>query len=236
MELCVNIDHVATLRNARGTPYPEPVVAAAMVELAGAHGITVHPREDGRHIRPDDVRRIRPMTAGRFTLEMANTPANRALALEVKPDLVTLVPEKRQELTTEGGLDAARQVGAVRELVSALADAGIPTSLFIDPQRAQIEAAVAAGAAFVEFHTGRYADATTESARAAELEAIRRAVGEARAAGLRTNAGHGLHLHNTRPIARIEGIEQLHIGHGIIARAVFVGLERAVREILELLP
>ncbi|MBE7560775.1 pyridoxine 5'-phosphate synthase [bacterium] len=230
MELCVNIDHVATLRNARGTPYPEPVVAAAMVELAGAHGITVHPREDGRHIRPDDVRRIRPMTAGRFTLEMANTPANRALALEVKPDLVTLVPEKRQELTTEGGLDAARQVGAVRELVSALADAGIPTSLFIDPQRAQIEAAVAAGAAFVEFHTGRYADATTESARAAELEAIRRAVGEARAAGLRTNAGHGLHLHTTRPIARIEGIEQLHIGHGIIARAVFVGLERAVRK------
>ncbi len=236
MELCVNIDHVATLRNARGTPYPDPVTAAALVEIAGAHGITVHPREDGRHIRVHDVRRIRPMTRGRFTLEMAATPANLALALEVKPDLVTLVPEKREELTTEGGLDVERQQEHVAGMVARLAEAGIPTSLFIDPRPAQIEAASVTAAEFVEFHTGHYADAPTEADRAVELAAIRAAVGEARTRGLRTNAGHGLHLHNTRPIAQIESIEQLHVGHGIIARAVFVGLERAVREILELLP
>lgn len=236
MELCVNIDHVATLRNARGTPYPDPVVAAALVEVAGAHGITVHPREDARHIRPGDVRRIRPMTQGRFTLEMAATPGNVKLALEVKPDLVTLVPEKREELTTEGGLSVVGQTGRLCEVVRALAEAGIPTSLFIDPEEIQIEAATRTGAEFVEIHTGHYADATTETEREQRLAAIRHAVGFARERGLRTNAGHGLHWRNVRPIARIEGVEQLHIGHGILARALFVGLERAVAEILALLP
>jgi pyridoxine 5-phosphate synthase len=236
MELCVNIDHVATLRNARNTPYPEPAVAAALVEVAGGHGITVHPREDQRHISKEDARKIRPIVAGRFTLEMAAVPAMVDLALEISPDLVTLVPEKREELTTEGGLNVKGQMGHLQKVIEKLKSGGITTSLFIDPDEQQIQASRDVGSAFVEIHTGHYADAVGEEATWEQFRSIDKAIEFAHKAGLRTNAGHGLHLHNTRPIAEIEGIEQLHIGHGIIARAVFVGLDTAVREILDILP
>lgn len=228
--LSVNIDHVATLRNARGVRYPDPVAAAALAEIAGADGITAHLREDRRHIRDRDVKILRETVQTEFNLEMAATEEMLALALAIKPDMATLVPEKREELTTEGGLNVVAGRDALKLAVKRLRENGITVSLFIDPDRNQINAAKDVGTAFVEFHTGRYADARHAADRDREYQAIVSAAEYAQGIGLRTNAGHGLHFQNVTPIAAIDGIEGLYIGHGLIARAVFVGLEQAVSE------
>lgn len=230
LKLGVNIDHVATLRQARGEQEPDPVVAAAVCEAAGADGITVHLREDRRHIQDADVRTLRGTVRTRLNLEMSIAPEIVAIAVDVKPDMATLVPERREELTTEGGLDAVAQFDAVARAVAALAAAGVPSSLFIEPAEAQVDAAARAGAAFVEFHTGLYARTFGTPAGDAELARIVAATARAQAAGLRVNMGHGLNLANVGPIAAIPGVVELNIGHSIISRAVFVGLEAAVRE------
>jgi pyridoxine 5-phosphate synthase len=230
-KLGVNIDHVATLRQARGGHEPNPVEAAALCEKAGADGITVHLREDRRHIQDADVRALRRTVATRLNLEMAATDAMVAFAAELRPDMATLVPERREELTTEGGLDAVGGLARISAAVEALQRrAGIPVSLFIEPDAAQVDAARESGAAFVEFHTGAYALAYGTPEGTAEFGRIEAATARARAAGLRVNMGHGLNLVNVRPIAAIAGVEELNIGHSIIAHAVFVGLERAVAE------
>ena len=227
--LGVNIDHVATLRQARGTRYPEPVQAALLAEQAGADSITVHLREDRRHIQERDVAIIRVVQQTRMNLEMAVTDEMIAIAEKYRPADCCLVPEKREELTTEGGLDVAGQRARVKQACERLAAAGIRVSLFIDAEEAQIEAAAACGAPAIEIHTGHYADcdAATEQA---ELARIEQAVAWGLQAGLQVNAGHGLHYHNTTAIARIPGITELNIGHAIIAQAVFSGLPEAVRE------
>ena len=229
-KLGVNIDHVATLRQARGEHEPNPVEAAAVCESAGADGITVHLREDRRHIQESDVRALRRTVKTRLNLEMAATPAMVAFALDLKPDMATLVPEKREELTTEGGLDAAGLFVEVSAAVKTLQGAGIPVSLFIEPDFRQIEAARVSGASLVEFHTGAYARRFGTPAGDAELARIQAAAAQARAGGLTVNMGHGLNLANVRPVAAIEGVAEFNIGHSIIAHAVFVGLERAVSE------
>ena len=228
--LGVNIDHIATIRQARRTVEPDPVAAAVLAELAGADGITVHLREDRRHIQDRDVRLLRQTVRTHLNLEMAATDEMVAIALEVKPDYVTLVPERREEVTTEGGLEIAGQQERMKQVVAQLQNAGIPVSLFIDADPAQIQASAAVGAKFIELHTGRYAEAHDEVSRAKELEILAEGCRQAIAAGLRVNAGHGLTYWNVYPVACLEGMEELNIGHTIISRAALVGLERAVRE------
>jgi len=236
IKLAVNVDHVATLREARGISEPDPVLAAGICELAGAEGIVVHLREDRRHIQDRDVRLLRQTVKTKLNLEMGAAKEIIQFALDLLPDMVTLVPEKRKELTTEGGLNAAGQKKKLISVIARMNDAGIPVSLFIDPDLRQIEAALDVKATFVEIHTGRYADAVTEEERDREFELIAAAAEEAYEAGLRVNAGHGLNYVNTARVAALETIEELSIGHAIMARAVFVGLDQAVREMLGLMP
>jgi len=233
--LGVNIDHVATLRQARGGRAPEPIEAALIAEQAGADGITVHLREDRRHIQDRDVERLRALIATRLNLEMAVTPEMISIAERIAPAFCCLVPEKREELTTEGGLDVAAQQSRVADACRRLAAAGVLVSLFIDPDPVQVRAAVAVGAPYVELHTGAYADAAPGAQQDMELERLRGAAAQAAALGLRVNAGHGLNYHNVMPVAAIAVIEELNIGHAIIARAVMAGLDRAVRDMLALL-
>ena len=228
--LGVNIDHVATVRQARRTVEPDPIAAAVLAELGGADGITAHLREDRRHIQERDVRLLRQTVRTHLNLEMAATDEMVAIALDLKPDYVTLVPERREEVTTEGGLDVAGQESRMAEVVHSLQSAGIPVSLFIDADSHQIETAVKVNAAFIELHTGRYADAPNEASRVKELKLLAAGCERAIAAGLRVNAGHGLTYWNVYPVACLPGMEELNIGHSIISRAVLVGLERAVRE------
>ncbi|MBF7694362.1 pyridoxine 5'-phosphate synthase [Acinetobacter rathckeae] len=228
--LGVNIDHVATLRQARGTTYPDPVKAALCCEQAGAEGITLHLREDRRHIQDDDVRRMRPVLKTRMNLEIAVTTEMVEFAKEIKPQHICFVPERRQELTTEGGLDVVGQLDKVRAATQALVAVGCDVSLFIDADFAQIDAAITCGAPTIELHTGAYADAHTVEEQHAELQRISKAVAYAKNKGLVVNAGHGLNLDNVAPIAKIQGIHELNIGHSIIADSVFVGLEVAVKQ------
>lgn len=227
--LGVNIDHVATLRQARGTNYPDPVKAALICEAAGAEGITLHLREDRRHIQDDDVYRMRPALNTRMNLEMAVTDEMVAIAKKVKPQNVCFVPEKRQEVTTEGGLDVIGHFEDVKKATQELTAIGCDVSLFIDADHAQIDAAVACGAPTIEIHTGAYADAETAEAQQLELARIQEAAAYAASKGLVVNAGHGLNLDNVAAIAAIPQIHELNIGHSIIADSVFVGLEQAVK-------
>lgn len=233
--LGVNIDHVATLRNARGTAYPDPVFAAALAEQAGAEGITVHLREDRRHITDRDVEILRQTIKTRMNLEMAVTEEMLTIACRIKPQFVCLVPEKRQEVTTEGGLDVASQVARIRDAVERLAAVGTQVSLFIDADHAQIDAAVESGAPYIEIHTGRYADAEIEAEQQAELARITEVAAYAHQRGLKVNAGHGLHYQNVQAIAAIPEMVELNIGHAIIGRAVFSGLPEAVAEMKRLM-
>jgi len=228
--LGVNIDHIATLRQARGTTYPDPVHAASVAELNGADGITVHLREDRRHIVDRDVRVLKETIQTRMNLEMAVTEEMLNIACEIKPEFVCLVPEKREELTTEGGLDVLGQQDKITKAVMRLSEAGILVSLFIDADKEQIDAAVASGAPYIEVHTGAYADADNDAEQQAELKKIAAGVSYAHNAGLKVNAGHGLHYHNVQPIAAIPEIYELNIGHAIIARAAFDGLGKAVKD------
>ncbi|HDL7098952.1 TPA: pyridoxine 5'-phosphate synthase [Yersinia enterocolitica] len=228
--LGVNIDHIATLRNARGTIYPDPVQAAFIAEQAGADGITVHLREDRRHITDRDVRILRETIQTRMNLEMAVTDEMVGIACEINPHFCCLVPEKRQEVTTEGGLDVAGQIDKMTVAVSRLSEAGILVSLFIDADMRQIDAAVAVGAPYIEIHTGAYADATSDLAQQAELVRIAKAATYAASKGLKVNAGHGLTYHNVQPIAALPEIHELNIGHAIIGQAVMSGLAAAVTD------
>ncbi|MBI2442211.1 MAG: pyridoxine 5'-phosphate synthase [Lentisphaerae bacterium] len=231
-KLGVNVDHVATLRQARGTVYPDPLEAARLCEKAGAHGITVHLREDRRHIQDADVARLRKALKIRLNLEMAATPAIIAIAIRMRPDEVCLVPEKRRELTTEGGLNVCGQRATLRRAVARLADAGIVVSLFVDPERRQLEAAAAIGASVVELHTGAYCDATGSRAQR-ELRRLIAGACYAHGLGLQVNAGHGINLANISGILRIPWLDTLNIGHSIVARAVLIGMRAAVREMLK---
>jgi len=240
LRLGVNIDHVATLRQARYRGFdhgePDPVEAARQVLAAGAHGITAHLREDRRHIIDRDVRLLREVATTRFNFEMANAPEMIALALEIRPDIVCLVPEKRAEVTTEGGLDVAGQVPALRETTARLTQAGIDVSLFIDADARQLAAAAKTGAQFVELHTGAFAEkfhADGEGAR--ELEQLIASARGAKQLGLRVNAGHGLHYRNLKSLHAVPHLEELNIGHSIVSRAVFAGLPQAVQEMLALM-
>jgi len=230
--LGVNIDHIATLRQARGTRYPEPVQAALVAEQAGADGITVHLREDRRHINDRDVELLAQTLQTRMNLEMAATEEMVGIACRIKPPHCCLVPEKREELTTEGGLDVAGNKAWIAQCCQRLGQAGIEVSLFIDADEAQIVAARECGAPAIEIHTGGYADADTVDEQQKELARIRAGVALALEQGLVVNAGHGLHYHNTLPIAEIPGINELNIGHSIIARAAITGLDEAVRSML----
>ncbi|MFV8571654.1 pyridoxine 5'-phosphate synthase [Marinobacter sp. SBS5] len=233
--LGVNIDHVATLREARGTRYPDPVQAALVAEEAGADGITVHPREDRRHIQDRDVLLLKDVLQTKMNLEMAVTDAMLAFAEQVKPECVCLVPEKREELTTEGGLDVDGQEERVANACERLAKIGAEVSLFIDPDPVQIDAAVRCGAPVIELHTGEYAEAATPVQAEASIKILEDAVAYARKKGLIVNAGHGLHYHNTERVAAIPGINELNIGHAIVARAVFTGLKDAVKDMRAIL-
>ena len=233
--LGVNIDHVATLRQVRGTTYPDPVQMATLVTLAGADSITVHLREDRRHIQDRDVRLLKETLSIPMNLEMAVTEEMIAFAETIKPKYVCLVPEKREELTTEGGLDVISNQAAIQQACDRLAKAGIKVSLFIDADQHQIDATIACGAPTIEIHTGAYADAITAELQQDELLRIINAVVYADKKGLIVNAGHGLTLENTAAIAQIPQINELNIGHSIVAHAVFVGMERAVREMKQLL-
>lgn len=233
--LGVNIDHVATVRNARGTYYPEPVHAALLAEQAGADGITVHLREDRRHIIDRDVFILRETLATRLNFEMAVTEEMLGIACKLKPHFSCLVPEKRAELTTEGGLEVAGQLSRITDAVTQLTEANILVSLFIDADKKQIEAAAAAGAPYIEIHTGQYAEATDVAVQKAELNRIADAAAYAASLGLIVNAGHGLHYHNVQPIAAIPQMYELNIGHAIIARAIFTGLGPAVTEMKRLM-
>lgn len=232
--LGVNIDHVANVRQARRTVEPDPVTHALLAELGGADGITVHLREDRRHIQDRDVELLRATVRTRLNLEMAATEEMEAIALRHRPDMVTLVPERRQEVTTEGGLDVVSQVGRLGAMVERLQSAGIGVSLFVDAEQAQLDASCATGARWVELHTGRYAEAGWEE-QPRELKRLGEACGLARQMGLRVNAGHGLTYQNVEPIAALPGMEELNIGHTIVARALAVGLSQAVREMRALI-
>jgi pyridoxine 5-phosphate synthase len=233
-QLAINVDHVATLRQARGINEPDPVLAAGICELAGASGIVVHLREDRRHIQDRDVRLLRETVKTRLNLEMGATPEIIAIAVGIKPDMVTLVPEKRQELTTEGGLNVSGQKKRLAEVIQQLGHAGIPVSLFVDPEPRQIATAAAIGATYVEIHTGRYCDAIGEEKQDEEFELVARAADQAFGLGLKVNAGHGLNYLNAGRVAALDAIGELSIGHAIMARAIFVGLDQAVREMLAL--
>jgi pyridoxine 5-phosphate synthase len=232
--LGVNIDHVATLRQSRGTRYPEPVQAALAVEQAGADGVTLHLREDRRHIQDRDVIMLSDILQTRMNLEMAVTDEMLDIAARVRPADCCLVPERREELTTEGGLDVVGQKGRISEACSRLAEAGVRVSLFIDADPAQVSAAAECGAPVIELHTGHYADATGQAAQQ-ELQRIVQAVEQGLAGGLQVNAGHGLHYHNVQAIAAIPGVRELNIGHAIIARSIFSGLHDAVVEMKRLM-
>ena len=232
--LAINVDHVATIRQARGTTEPDPVAAAAICETAGASGIVIHLREDRRHIQDRDVYLLRETIKTKMNLEMGANKEIIKIALNTKPDLVTLVPEKREELTTEGGLDVLSQKKKIARTIEKMTAKNIPVSLFIDPIEEQIQASLDVGATFIELHTGTYCDATSEKARAQELQLLQVAADEAASLGLRVNAGHGLNYHNTAPVAEIDTIEELSIGHSIISRAVFSGLDLAVRDMLKI--
>ncbi len=233
--LGVNVDHVATLRQARGGTDPDPVAAAVLVELAGADGLVVHLREDRRHIQDRDLALLRQVIKTKLDLEIAAEETMANVALDVKPHMVTLVPERREELTTEGGLEVAAHRERIQTLVSLLHDGGIPVSLFIEPNLAQVKAAHKVGADYIELHTGRYANATRLKEEQAELEAITHMAKLAYKLGMGVNAGHGLNYRNVKRLSQITEIVEFNIGHSIIARAVLVGLERAVREMKELL-
>lgn len=230
IQLGVNIDHVATLRQARGTRYPSPIQAAVIAESAGADAITLHLREDRRHIQDRDVEILREVLQTRMNLELAVTDEMLAHALKIKPHDACLVPERREELTTEGGLDVVRKRDRVKQAIDELTRAGSRVSLFIDADREQIEMAHALGAPCIEIHTGRYAEADTIGEMSQELERIRDAVAFGTGLGLRVNAGHGLHYHNVQKVAAIPGVRELNIGHAIVAQALFVGFKEAVRE------
>jgi len=228
--LGVNIDHIATLRQARGTQYPEPLQAAFIVEQAGADGITAHLREDRRHMQDRDMFLLKEMIHTRLNFEMAVTDEMLKIATEVKPYACCLVPEKREELTTEGGLDVAASPEKMKQACGKLSESDIEVSLFIDPEELQIDAAVKAGAPVIELHTGRYADAKTKAEQHSELQRITKAAHYAHSAGLQVNAGHGLNLFNVEAICKIPEIVELNIGHALIAQAVFSGLDKAVRD------
>lgn len=242
IELGVNIDHVATIRQARRTYEPDPVWAAVEAHLGGADGITVHLREDRRHINDSDVHKLRDLTQIKLNLEMAATEEMVGIACRIKPDMAMLVPEGRQEVTTEGGLDVAGNEAMLKDIVARLSDAGIVSSVFIDADLSQVEAAARIGAQVCELHTGPYAHAFHAKGRdperpavVAELEKIRVAGEAIRALGMRFNAGHALNYFNVQPVARLAGVRELHIGHAIVSRAVFVGLREAVREMKRLM-
>jgi pyridoxine 5-phosphate synthase len=235
MRLGVNIDHVATLRQARRGRYPDPVAAAAVAELGGADQITLHVREDRRHVNDRDLSLLRQTVNGTLNLEMAAVQAMLEIALRERPDTATLVPERREELTTEGGLDAIGHRDEVRRVTRALRDGGIEVSLFIDPDLEQVKASHRADAQAVELHTGRYCEARTADERKGELARVAEAAKAAAKLGLRVAAGHGLDYWNVQPVARIEEITELNIGYSIVCRAVLVGLERAVRDMKELI-
>nr|WP_256502685.1 pyridoxine 5'-phosphate synthase [Desulfuromonas sp. KJ2020] len=230
----VNVDHVATVRQARGTVEPDPVMAAALAELAGAEGITVHLREDRRHIQDRDVEVLRKTVKTRLNLEMAATDEMVAIALKILPDMVTLVPEKREELTTEGGLDVCMNRHLVQKQTGLLRQGGIVVSLFVDPDLEQIKMAHRVGAQYIEIHTGTYCEARLTEGRQKELQKIEQAIRAARKLGLGVNAGHGLDYLNIREVVALGGIEEFNIGHSIVSRAVLVGMERAVREMVAL--
>jgi pyridoxine 5-phosphate synthase len=230
IRLGVNLDHVATLRQARRATEPDPVAAAVLALLGGADGITVHLREDRRHIQDRDLRLLRPIVTERLNLEMAAVPAIADIACEVKPDEVTLVPEKREEVTTEGGLDVLIHEKAVAAIVKRLHGVGIEVSLFLDPDPQQIEVAHVLGVEAVEIQTARYSEARTATDRQRELDALRQAADFARQRGLHIHMGHGLNYHNVQAVAAIPGVEELNIGHSIVSRAVMIGMERAVRD------
>ena len=232
--LGINVDHVATLRQARGTRYPDPVLAALLAEEAGADGITIHPREDRRHIQDRDVEVLKETLQTRMNLEMAVTDAMVDFALKINPEHCCLVPEKREELTTEGGLDVVGNEARVKQACERLKAAGIEVSLFIDPDPAQIDASVRCGAQAIEIHTGHYAD-TSGSEQQNELRKVVVGVEHGLSKGLIVNAGHGLHYQNTQAIVAIPGINELNIGHSIIARALFVGMKEAVAEMRRIL-
>lgn len=234
LELGINIDHVATLRNARGTVYPDPLRAAALAEEAGADLITLHLREDRRHIKDADLLALRPLIKTRMNLECAVTPEMIDIACQVKPHDVCLVPEKREEVTTEGGLDVLGHFDAVRAATKKLIDAGIRVSLFIDPEEKQIQAAKDVCATVVELHTGRYADLSGAD-QAKELERIRKAAIFGKSIGMRVNAGHGLHEGNVKPIAAISELSELNIGHAIVAEALFKGWQKAITDMKALM-
>jgi pyridoxine 5-phosphate synthase len=233
--LGVNIDHVATIRQARGGKEPDPVAAAVIAELAGADVITIHLREDRRHIQDRDLKLLRQTVQTRLNLEMAATPEMVKIALSVKPYMCTLVPEKRQELTTEGGLDARLHLEAIKEVVDKLQDGGLLVSLFIDPDPDQVKSVDKIGADYIEIHTGAFAEAKGWKREGEELAKIGNAVKLAAKLGLGVNAGHGLNYTNIRKIATVGGIEEYNIGHSIISRAVLVGLDRAVRDMVDLI-
>ncbi len=235
MKLGLNIDHIATLRQARGARYPNVVRAALICEEAGADAITLHLREDRRHIQDRDVEVLREMLQTRMNLECAVTDEMLSIALRTKPQDICLVPERREELTTEGGLDVVRYFDAVKSATERCLDAGIRVSLFIDPDKKQIDAARSLGAPVIELHTGSYAEADSVTERAHELERIRAATQHAHEQGLQVNAGHGLHYHNVQPIVAIPNIVELNIGHAIIAESLFIGLDAAVRKMKGLL-
>lgn len=233
-KLGVNVDHVATVRQARGVDEPDPVTAAALAELAGAGGITVHLREDRRHIQDRDVELLRKTVKTRLNLEMAATEDMVGIALKILPDAVTLVPEKREELTTEGGLDVVRYRQQLKEQVALLRQGGVTVSLFVDPDLEQIKESRRVGADYVEIHTGAFCDATDPAGRRAELARIETAIRAGRKLGLGVNAGHGLNYQNIREVVALGGVDEFNIGHSIVSRAVLVGMERAVREMVAL--
>lgn len=233
-KLGVNIDHVATLRQARREFEPDPLAAAKICEKAGADSIVCHLREDRRHINEKDVRALKKIVRTRLNLEMSLAPEIIEITIKIKPDEATLVPERRQEVTTEGGLDVVKQFNRVRRAVERMKKRGIKVNLFIDPVKKQIDAAKKSGADMIELHTGKYAQAATKQRKRTELNKLKKAVEYARRLGLVVNAGHGLKYHDTRPVARIKGIEELNIGHSIISRAVFTGLAAAVKEMRKL--
>lgn len=234
-KLGLNVDHIATVRQARGGIEPDPVTAAAMGELAGAEGITIHLREDRRHIQDRDLEILRQTVKTKLNLEMAATQEMVRIALTVKPEQVTLVPEKRQELTTEGGLDVILNQKLITDTVKRLHDGEISVSLFVDPNQEQIKAANKTGADYIEIHTGTYCESFNSADMQDELEKIDTAIKLARKVGLGVNAGHGLNYFNIKPVASLGGIEEYNIGHSIISRAMLVGLDRAVRDMVELL-
>ncbi len=233
-KLCVNVDHVATIRQARGTNEPDPVAAALIAERAGAIGITIHLREDRRHIQDRDLRLIRQVVRGKLNLEMAPVEEMRGIALDTRPDQVTLVPERREEITTEGGLDASGQMDRLAAIIVPIQEAKILVSLFIDPEQHQIEAAHRLGADYIELNTAAYSEARNPEAAGREISALKKAAEQAHALGLGVHAGHGLTFLNVEPITSLPHIEELNIGHSIVSQAVFTGFEAAVGEMARL--